>query len=302
MNTERSDFDRTLRHWFEDDPTSMSDRVVDGIATRIARQPQRRAWRLQGRPVMNLYAKLAAAAAAILVVGLIGWQLLPGGGPGGQPTPAPTAAPTVAPSSAPSPSGPAPTPTSTILCEDDIPGCAGPLPAGSASSTNFAPAFAFTATAGWANSADRANLYKLDSSGGDSLLLWSDVAISQHTATCDAVKMKGVGNKVQDWIDFVTGHPGLTATNLVPVSLGTVSGQVVDLIVKPDWTGTCPNFDFKSVQFIMSAHGPSGTYGATDRGVLRLYVLDVDGETVLIQHYGTAATVDALVSSIRFQP
>jgi hypothetical protein len=100
MNAERSDFDRALRTWFEDGPTVMPDRVVDGIAGRIARQPQRRNWRLRGRPFMNSYAKLAAAAAAILVVAFVGWQLLPGnGGFGGNPTPAPTdsGAPTAAP-------------------------------------------------------------------------------------------------------------------------------------------------------------------------------------------------------------
>jgi hypothetical protein len=93
---ERSDFDRTLRHWFDDGPSVMPDRVVDGVAARIARQPQRRAWRLQGRPYVNTYAKLAAAAAAVLVVGVVGWQLLPGrGNVGGDPTTAPSASPTV---------------------------------------------------------------------------------------------------------------------------------------------------------------------------------------------------------------
>jgi hypothetical protein len=48
---------------------------------------------------MNGYTKLAAGLAAVLVVGFVGWQLLPGpGGSGSQPTPGPTAsaAPTAA--------------------------------------------------------------------------------------------------------------------------------------------------------------------------------------------------------------
>ena len=50
MNAERSDFDRALRTWFEDGPTVMSDRVVDIIADRIARQPQRRRGASEGGP------------------------------------------------------------------------------------------------------------------------------------------------------------------------------------------------------------------------------------------------------------
>ena len=97
MNAERSDFDRALRTWFEEGPTVMADRVVDVIADRIARQPQRRTWRLRGRPFMNTYLKLAAGLAAVLVFAVVGYNLLPGrAGPG-----APTSAPT--PSAQPSP-------------------------------------------------------------------------------------------------------------------------------------------------------------------------------------------------------
>lgn len=43
---------------------------------------------------MNTYAKLLAAAAAVLVVAVVGYQFLPrGGGPGGQPTVAPSPTP-----------------------------------------------------------------------------------------------------------------------------------------------------------------------------------------------------------------
>jgi len=77
MNTERPDFGRALRAWFEDGPTVMNDRVVDDIAVRIARQPQRRTWRLRGRPFVTTYAKLAAGLAAVVLVAVVGWQLLP---------------------------------------------------------------------------------------------------------------------------------------------------------------------------------------------------------------------------------
>jgi hypothetical protein len=99
MNADRSDFDRTLRTWFEEGPTVMADRMVDVIADRIARQPQRRTWRLRGRPSVNTYVKLAAALAAVIVVAVVGYNLLPGTSePGGNATTAPT--PTIQPSAA----------------------------------------------------------------------------------------------------------------------------------------------------------------------------------------------------------
>ena len=75
---DRSDTERLLRHWFDDGPTTMPDRVVDVVVTRIARQPQRRGWRLpwRVRPV-NGYPKLAAAAAAVLAIAVVGFVAVP---------------------------------------------------------------------------------------------------------------------------------------------------------------------------------------------------------------------------------
>ena len=95
---QRSDTDRLLRHWMSDGSSTMPDRVLDVVADRISRQPQRRTWRLRGRPIMNTYAKLGLAAAAVLIVAVVGYNLLPRqGGPGVPSTPVPTTVPTAAP-------------------------------------------------------------------------------------------------------------------------------------------------------------------------------------------------------------
>jgi hypothetical protein len=104
--------------WFEDGPTAMPDRVIDVVADRIGRQRQRRTWRLLGRPFMNTYAKLGLAAAAAVVVALVGWQLLPRQGVGPV---APTASPTAAPS---------PTSAPTAVGIRDVPTAGGHLDAG----------------------------------------------------------------------------------------------------------------------------------------------------------------------------
>jgi len=85
------DVQLVLREWLGESHDIAPDRVLEVVADRIARQPQRRTWRLRGRPFMNTYAKLAAGVAAVLIVGRVGWRLLPGlGASGSQATPAPT--------------------------------------------------------------------------------------------------------------------------------------------------------------------------------------------------------------------
>ena len=109
---DRADIDRVLDHWFSDGPSQMPDRVVDTVADRIARQRQRPSWRLlieRGTPV-NGTLRIAAALAAVLVIGLVGLRFLGIGGgssvgaPGGSPTAAPSSASSVPSSAAQSPS------------------------------------------------------------------------------------------------------------------------------------------------------------------------------------------------------
>ena len=105
--TQRRDIERLLDHWFSAGPDQASDRVVDIVTDRIERQSQRPAWRLHWRlsPV-NAYAKIAVAAAAVLIVAIVGYNLLPAGSTGtGGPaaTPAPTASPTPTPAPTASP-------------------------------------------------------------------------------------------------------------------------------------------------------------------------------------------------------
>jgi hypothetical protein len=250
--------DQFLTAWFEDGPTRMPDRVLDVVAHRIGRERQRRQWRLPRRLFMNPYAKLAAAAAALVLVALVGYQLLPHSGIGGPaaPTPAPTVAPTpsaaaiatIAPSATPFP------------CQDDLPTCAGEFAAGTHTSALFRPAFTFSTPSGWLNSLDQSQLYEIDSAGSDYLLLWSGVAISQHTASCEPLVAKGLGNRVQDWIDFVTTHPGITASKPVPVTMGAARGQAVDLSIKTGWTKTCPGFRERPCS---SSCTPTGRAGPT---------------------------------------
>ena len=77
--TQQRDIERLLDQWFSDGPDQAPDRVVDIVTDRIERQSQRPAWRLQRRPFpVNAYVKLAVAAAAVMIVAVVGYNLLPG--------------------------------------------------------------------------------------------------------------------------------------------------------------------------------------------------------------------------------
>jgi hypothetical protein len=105
--TQQSDIERLLDHWFKDGPAQAPDRVVDIVADRIERQAQRPAWRLHWRPLtVNAYAKIAVAAAAVLIVAVVGYNLLPAGSSGtGGPAPTASLSPTAAPTASATPTG-----------------------------------------------------------------------------------------------------------------------------------------------------------------------------------------------------
>jgi len=92
MTTERDPQTRLVLSWLREDLHENADRVLVNALDEVDATPQRRSGWPAWRPnQMNLYAKLLAGAAGVLVVAFVGYQLLPrSGGPGGQSTIAPS--------------------------------------------------------------------------------------------------------------------------------------------------------------------------------------------------------------------
>lgn len=99
MSTNR-DMTRLVRSWLRTDEHESADRVLDNVLAMLDATPQHRSmWRVRRIADMNTFAKLAAAAVAVVVVAVVGYNLLPSRGEsGGSPTPTPSSSP--APSSA----------------------------------------------------------------------------------------------------------------------------------------------------------------------------------------------------------
>ncbi|HET9852545.1 MAG TPA: hypothetical protein VFP56_08585 [Candidatus Limnocylindrales bacterium] len=97
MTTERDSRTRVVLSWLREDAHENAERVLLSALDEVDLTQQRRPrWPVGRFDPMSSYAKLAAAAAAVLVVAVVGYQLLPGRtGPGAPPTaaPSPSAAP-----------------------------------------------------------------------------------------------------------------------------------------------------------------------------------------------------------------
>ena len=107
MSTER-EATRIVEAWLEEGPNLLPDRVLDAVIGQIPATHQRRAgWLARRFPIMNsTVLRLGVAAVAVIVAGVIGFNLLSGsnvGAPTSTSTPTPAATPPPTPTVAPTP-------------------------------------------------------------------------------------------------------------------------------------------------------------------------------------------------------
>lgn len=90
---------RIVRSWLKEGRTALPDHILDAVLAELPATHQRRPiWPSRRIDNMNAYAKLAMAAAAVVVVAIVGINLLPstrgvGGGPAASPSSAASASP-----------------------------------------------------------------------------------------------------------------------------------------------------------------------------------------------------------------
>lgn len=291
------DVELVLREWLADDRDIAPDRILVVVADRIARQPRRPAQRLPWRPFMNTQLKLLAGLAAAVVVAVVGYNLLPRQpGAGSNPTPSPTPIASSTASSTP------------IECEDGLEGCSGMLPGGPHRSKNLVPPLAFETTGGsWKNVIDIADVYKIDSAsdltpGYPYILVWTNASIVEQANPCSTDPDPSLGRAQADWIEFVTSHPGIVATDPVDVSFDGITARQVELSVADDWVQTCPNHDGPYVMLLTQRVGDQiAEYGLPSDERLLLTVVNVGQRTAVIQSYGPKdqAAFDAAMEPIK---
>ena len=94
FKTSDRDVNRAIRSWLHEDRHEDVTRVAGAVLDQVETTRQRRSWWPARRfEFMNTYAKFALAAAAVLVVAVVGYNVLPGPGGVGGPTATPSPSP-----------------------------------------------------------------------------------------------------------------------------------------------------------------------------------------------------------------
>lgn len=292
MSTDR-DVTRTVRSWLEEGVTTLPDRVLDDVLHQIPATPQRRgpwwpAWRL---PPMNNTAKLALAAAAVLVVAFLGIRyLLPAnvGGPGE--TPVPTEAP------------------SPVALPDQ-----GPLEPGTyvVDHPDLTPrSFTLTVPAGWTT--DGGFVVKGDA-GADvpdvAVVSWIITHVFAEACLWTTAQEDSLveARTPEEIVDALAGQGGHETIGPDAVALGGYSAQRLEFIVPDD-------FDIASCSggFLRLWPDPGPNLGgglAVERAgqTVVIHVVDIDGDAVAIASSFTSdasatdvAELEEVLASIRF--
>jgi hypothetical protein len=307
MSAER-DVNRIVRSWIRVEEHESADRVLQTVLSRLDTTPQRRhMWPPRRFAHVNKYAQAAIAAAAVLVVAVVGYNLLPRtGGIGGQQTPAPTALQTPSPSPSPSATPGFETVTITPFLEGGM--C--PSPEFSSDCTedprDDSMTFMVEFPEGWASVDEYLPMTLVGKLNGPpdgaGLLirrgnwLYSDPCRpGEKDATAPEI---AVGPTVADFVTALDTHPLLDVTTPVDATLAGYSGKYLELQVPAD-ISECVRY--LPIEGTIYAQGPSHRW--------RYWVLDVEGIRVVIQAYDYPGTstqhrteLQAIVDSIQIAP
>jgi hypothetical protein len=281
-----NEFDRTARAWLEDGPNLMSDRALQFALDEIHATRQRRAfWPARGRSRTFTMIRLVAAAGAILLA-VVGFGVLSSGGRPG-PTPSPTASP-------------------MALTMDVV----GPLRPGTyVTADPFLARVTFTVPAGWEGIMGGPYLVDLGKAaqpGAVSFQIFDTV----YADPCDF--SKGPldplpGPSVDDLATALAGLPRLDVSVPTDVTIDGYRGKQLTLTAPSDMTGCALSPDGNLLLWEL----PLGArVGMTSGEVDRVWILDVDGQRLVIDAPQEAGALDdaskvevqAVLDSIRIAP
>jgi hypothetical protein len=115
------------------------------------------------------------------------------------------------------------------------------LQPGTYKSSLFATSLQFTVPSGWKVFEDERGQFGLAlvANDGPCVCVWLDVRASAKS--CEIAPEPGVGTSARAIADWLATHKGIVATTPRAVSVGSLSGYVVDVSIDPTWTRPCPS-------------------------------------------------------------
>jgi hypothetical protein len=185
--------------------------------------------------------------------------------------------------------------------------CLGPLTPGTYTTEIFSPSITYTVGEGWTNGEDLLGNFLLQIEGERRFLgIYRNVTVP---LACLEQPDPDVGLTVGALADWYTSHPGLVTTDPEPISVGGLTGVVIDVSLDPSWTKGCGwSRGDPSVGIIIGA-GPSSLTHVLESSVPeeRLYLLEAEDGNVVIEvgPEGTSLTaflelVAPIIESIEF--
>jgi hypothetical protein len=285
--TSNRDIERVLDHWFAEHPVDVADRVLDDVAGRISRERQRPAWRAPWRDAaMNPLVKVGAAIAAVVLIAVIGYNLLPAsntpvGGPG----------PTATPSSP--ASSPIALPDGRLEARDYI----------ARAVAGDTMAFTITAPEGWSGFGGffigGPNTDPSGSPNGIGISFNHDPQVVADPCGPHDEDPTLADQSIDDLVTALSAREDLQVSGVTDTTLAGYSGKRLDLQFPAELA--CSNHYAFAEPKGLYANGPSNRW--------RVWLLDVDGSTavvVLLDYAGTSAedraAAQAAIDSIRITP
>jgi hypothetical protein len=293
MTTDR-DTTRIVRSWLRTEEYESADRVLETVLSLLDTTPQRRSWWPSRRfAQMNRFAQAAIAAAAVLVVALVGYNLLPRtGGAGGHGAAPPTS--TLAPSASPTPTFPMLNAQASLDGRYTV-------------GSGLASLVTVDVPAGWSAGGDWVlrGPQGFEAPSGMAIRFYpvQDVYKNPSDATGGFLTPR-VGPTVADLVGAIVSHPAWTATEPTDIAIDGFAGQLVQLTIPTDATLSTEG------SFFLFADANGGQiYGFVPGQTFDIRVFDVAGERIVVEAYhypGTSASdlaaQRAVVDSIQFDP
>jgi hypothetical protein len=303
MTTER-DALRIVRSWLEEGRTALPDHVLDAVLDQLPATPQHRpSWPARRIADMNTVTKYAIAAAAVVVVAILGINLLASGGSGNigaaPPSPSSTAPTTAAPLS--------PAPTVAWLHEGELePGTY---------RQNVGGSLTLTVPDGWTGGTDQFLAHKTDPSDQTSfveLAVWPITHV--YANSCD---WEGTLVEVRTPSELTTAlaaQTGHETSRPAETTLGGYRATRLEFSVPADFdVSSCDGVEgiVEGIIRLWPDAGPDEDYGLpiAPGQTTTVYVLDDDSPLRVVaaeRSEGSSAAdvaeLEAVVDSLEFEP
>jgi len=278
------DLDRLIQSFLAEGPMELPDPSYDEVRDRMEQKRQRAfigPWRTSD---MNRYLKIGLAAAAVVVIAVVAFNLLPGSSaPGGETSASPSVSPSVAePSTEPSTAAGLPVGSSFMLADGQPSG----NEIGSLAMTVTIPA------PGWDGEPDDGILVKNDADppDGSGMIVWAGVDhLYVYGDPCDwsSTRPETPSTTVDEVVAALAAQASRDASAPVDITLDGYVGKAITLHVPDD-------IAYSAGEFTDCDQGKFGSWsmGTTDLSPHRyhqgpgqideVWILDVDGLLVVI--------------------